>query len=180
MRLIWGSIFGLMVLVAALAADYAVLRAVGSVLTLSTRIGLIGVLPMMNLLAVYLVIMVSNLAHRGEIPLSRLAFLLVGGMAILMVVYTSILAPDLFFDYIDITAVPLQNLMLTQAQQAAIVQGQMLAPIYNLGLGTLDVSQIAILCAAVTPLLLVPALVAGWLARGHRLQLRKGHEPAGD
>ena len=86
-------------------------------------------------------------------------------MAILMVVYTSILAPDLFFDYIDITAVPLQNLMLTQAQQAAIVQGQMLSPIDNLGLGTLDVSQIAILCAAVLRCSWCPRwLRAGWLA----------------
>jgi hypothetical protein len=180
MRLIWTSIIGLMVLIGALAIDIAVFRSVGRVLTLSTRVGLIGVLPMATLLAVYAVVVVSGLVHRGEIPLSRIAFLLVGGMAILMVVYASILAPDLFFDYIDITAVPLQNLTLTQAQQSAIAQGQMLAPIYNLGLGTMNVSLITILCAAVSPLLLVPALFAGWLARGHRLKLCKRDEPKGD
>jgi hypothetical protein len=184
MRPIRISIIGSMVLVAGLAVDLAVLRAIASVSMLPTRIALLGALPMANALAVYLVVVVSGLANRGEVALSGVAFLFVGGTAILLLVSIANLAPLAFYEYIDLTASPLQDLWqrlwLTQAQRDLIARGTMMPPLHTVGTRFVNPIQGLLACAVVTPPLLVPALLAGWATRGHRLRLVKGHEAAGD
>jgi hypothetical protein len=184
MRRIRISIIGLMVLVAGLAVDLAVLRAISSVTMLPTRIALLGALPMANALPAYLVVVVSGLANRGEVALSGAAFLFVGGTAILLLVSIANLAPLSFYDYIDLTASPLQDLWqrlwLTEAQRALIARGTMLPPLHAVGTHVVNPIQVLLACAVVTPPLLVPALLAGWATRGHRLKLVKGREAADD
>jgi hypothetical protein len=179
MRQIRISVVVLMVLAAAVAVDLAVLRTISSVTILSTRIGLFGALPMANVLAVYLVFVLSGLSHRGEIALSRFAFLLVGEVAILLVVYVSILAPRLLFDYIELTAGPLQSLMLTDDEKLAIAQGSRLPPLYSFGIGRTNLVQVFLATAAVTPLLLIPSFAAALATRGDRLKLLKRDEVEG-
>ena len=143
MRLIRISIFCLMALVALGALDLAVLRAIDSTPTLSARVGLLGSLPMANFLAISVMLLAESLIHRGEIPLSRLAFLFVGTAALVVLVYIVVLAPVLFFDYLDLAAGPLKGTVVGRLTAIALV----------------------------TPLMLAPALLAGWLARGYRVKL---------
>jgi hypothetical protein len=184
MRQIRVSITGLMVLVAVVAADFAALRAIASVGIFPTRIVLLGALPMANALAVYLVVVASRLAKHGEVALSGVAFLLVGGTAILLLVSIANLAPLAFYDYIDLTASPLQDLChrlwLTQAQRDLIARGTMMPPLRTVGTRFVHPIQALLAGAVVTPPLLIPALLAGWATRGHRLKLVKGREAAGD
>jgi hypothetical protein len=184
MRRIRISIVGLMVVVAGLAVDLAMLRAISSVETFPTRIALLGALPMANALAVCLVIVASGLANRGEVALSGVTFLFVGGTAILLLVSIANLAPLAFYEYIDLTASPLQDLWqrlwLTQAQRDLIARGTMLPPLHAVGTRVVNPIQALLASAVVTPPLLVPALLAGWATRGHRLKLVKGREAADD
>jgi hypothetical protein len=170
------SVTCLLGVVACLAVDFAVMRALSSVVTPSTRMGLSGTLPMANLLAVYLVLVVSRLMHGGEVPLSRITFLLVGGAGIVVLVYVAALVPYLFFRYIHSTAGPFQSLLLSQAQKTAIAQGRMLAPVHRIGIGLIG---ILMNCVVLNTPLLLPALFAGWATRGYRLKLVKRHEVEG-
>ena len=179
MRGIRISIAGLMTLPVLFAVDLAVMRAVPSVMELSTRIGLVGSLLAANLLAVYLAIVITGLVQRGAISLSSVAFLIVGGTAVLILVHTAVLAPPFFFEYVELTAGPLQDLWLTQAQKTAIAQGHLLPPIYSLGMGRVNLIQVVLASAVLTPPVLVPALLAGWATRGYRLKLLKGPDAEG-
>jgi hypothetical protein len=174
------SIAALMTFVAALALDIAVMRAIPTATNLSTRIGLFGVLPMANALAVFLVIVVLNLITRREIAFSQLAFLFVGGIAVLLVVYIGMLAPVAFLEYIDLTAGPLQDLIVTQEQQAQIAQGLSLSPLHAFGMERVNIVQALLACTSVTPLILVPALLAGMATRGYRLKLLSQRAPVAD
>jgi hypothetical protein len=174
------SIAALMTLVAVLALDFAVMRAIPAATKLSTRIGLFGVLPMANALAVFLVIVVLNLITRREIAFSRLAFLFVGGIAVLLVVYIAMLAPVSFLEYIDLTAGPLQDLIVTQEQQTQIAQGLSLPPLHAFGMERVNFVQALLACTAVTPLILVPALLAGVATRGYHLKLLSQPTPVAD
>jgi hypothetical protein len=156
------SIAGVMGLVALLALDFALIPALRNVPTAGIRIGLFGELPMVHILAVDLAIVVSGLARRGETSLSGVAFLLFGGTATLLLVAILILAPDLFSMYISNTA------------GLVVLPGQPGPAIYLIGMGG-PIKPIEALLAwgAVTPPLLIPALVAGWMTRGSRLKLSK-------
>jgi hypothetical protein len=165
MKLIQMSIVGMLVLVGVMACDIAVLRLIQTVPTLSGRVGRFGVLPMSNLLALFLVLVVVGLVNRGEVALARVAFLFVGGTALVLVVSIAILAPVFFFEYIELTAGPLQELLLTQSQKNDIAAGRMLPPINGSFLGGL------LAWIVVTPLLLFPAIFAAWSSRRYRLKL---------
>ena len=179
MRQIRFAIALVMVLIAALAVDLAVLKSIPAAMNLSTRIGLFGVLPMMNLLAVLLVFVVSSLMDRGEVSFARLAFLFVGGLSSLVVIYLAILEPLLFFDYVELTAGTVQNLLLSPEQRNGVAQGHLSPPLYNFGEGGANPLQALLACASVTPLILVPALLAGWMARGYRMKLLDRQAPSG-
>jgi hypothetical protein len=154
MRRIRISVAGVMALVAVVALDFAVIPALRQAPTDAIRLGVFGALPMANVLAVYLAIVVSGLARRGEVSLSRLAFLFVGGTATLVVLSIAILAPYVFFRYIH---------FVTD------------------GLG-FNMSLLRALLAWATLILtiLVPALLAGWLTRGYDLRVLKGPEAEND
>jgi Kef-type K+ transport system membrane component KefB len=75
-----------MVLVAVPAIDLAVLGALRRVPNQTTQTGIFGVLPMADILVVFLAIVVNSLARRGEVALSGVVFLLFGGTAVLLLV----------------------------------------------------------------------------------------------
>ncbi len=163
---IW--IAGSMALVAFLAIDFAVIPAFQNVETLPPRVGLYGVLPMAYVLAVCLAIVVSRLVHRGEVALSTVAFLLFGGTATLALVAFSNLAPQLFFMYISNTA------------GLWVRPGQQIADVFLFGTGGNRVIQALVIGAAVTPPLLIPALLAGCVTRSYRVKLLKGADAERD
>ena len=143
MRLIRISVLCLIILIVLGALDLAVLRAINAAVTLSARVGLIGSLPMANFLAISVILLAESLIHRGEVKLSRLAFLFVGAAALVVLVYILVLAPELFYEYLEFVSSPSKGTVLGRLTAIALV----------------------------TPLMLVPALLAGWLARGYRVKL---------
>ncbi len=134
---IW--IAGSMALVAFLAIDFAVIPAFQNVETLPPRVGLYGVLPMAYVLTACLVVVVSRLVYRSEVPLSTVAFLLFGGTATLALVAFSNLAPQLFFMYISNTA------------GLWVRPGQQVADVFLFGTGGNRLIQALVIGAAVTP-----------------------------
>jgi hypothetical protein len=92
-----------MVFIAILAIDMAVMRGLGHVLNPTARAGIWGVLPMADLLVVYLAIVVTRLVRRGEVALSGVAFLVFGGAALLLVLGVANLSPTLFWGYLNKT-----------------------------------------------------------------------------
>ena len=156
---------GLVAVIAILfAIDLAVSQSLDRVSTVAARIGFFGALPMAHILAVYLVIVVSGVRRDGEVALSRGTFLLVGGTAILVLIAVVDLAPSLFITYISDTA------------GIWVRPGQNFPAVMRFGLGRIDLIDAVVVCLAVTPLLLVPALIAAWLTRGYRLELLKRPE----
>jgi hypothetical protein len=103
---------------------------------------------------------------RGEVALSSVAFLIFGGTATVVLVAFSDLEPQLFFMYISNTA------------GSWIRPGQQVADVFLFGTGGNRLIQAVVICAAVAPLLLFPALVAAWVTRGRRLKLMKVPEAA--
>src|SRR5580704_7576689 len=85
----------LMIIVAAIAVDLAVLRLLRG---FGIR-ALLGALPMADVLAVLLATTVGRLRRRGEVPLSHVMFLLAGGMTLIFLVYLVQLAPGLVSSY---------------------------------------------------------------------------------
>jgi hypothetical protein len=160
---------GLVAIIAILfAIDLAVSQSLYRVSTLAARTGFFGALPMAHILAVYLVIVVSDVHRSGEVSLSRGTFLLVGGTAILVLIAVVDLAPSLFITYISDTA------------GIRVRPGENFASVMRFGLGRIDLIDALIVCVVVTPLLLIPALIAAWLTRGYRLKLVKVPEPRPD
>jgi hypothetical protein len=162
-----------MVVVAVIGAGLAGVRNLSPAMTSNARIAMLGSLPMACILAVYLVLTVFDLTDRGEVALSRVALLIVGGSAMLLPIYFSILAPWWFNDYLRFTAGFVQSLFLTQSDRTAIAQG--LRPSIPYGL-----VGILLAWATITLTLLVPALLAAWATRGCRLRLVKAGHAAGD
>jgi hypothetical protein len=115
---------------------------------------------MADVLAVCLAIVVSSLVRRGEAPLSQIMFLFAGGAAILLLVSIANLAPKLLFTYLNNTA----GLGMRSSPNVS--------PAFGFGIGRLSL--------ALTTPLLIPALLAGWMARGYRLKLLKGPQAEGD
>ncbi len=145
-----------MVLVAVIAIDFVVIRSFRNVASAAARDGLFSALPMAHVLAAYLVIVVSDLVRRGEVALSRVAFLLSGGTAMLVLVAIVMLAPALFFKYIDIAA----NRWLPSGQNVS-TPGRL----------AIGIIRALLVWGALTAPLLVPALFAGWATRGYRLKV---------
>ena len=131
----------LMIIVAAIAVDLAVLRLLRG---FGIR-ALLGALPMADVLAVLLATTVGRLRRRGEVPLSHVMFLLVGGMTLIFFVYFINLGPDIVYEHVQ-TAV------------------------WRRIDGPLLVNVLLVWLAFSVPML-VPALIVGWATRGYRLKL---------
>lgn len=162
------SIAGLMALVALVAIDFAMIPAFSQVAMLATRIALFGVLPMAHLLVIDLAIVVSSLERRGEVALSRVTFQLFGGTAIVLVLTMADLAPRLFMMYISNTV------------GFWVTPGRQIGDIYRFAMGGISWTQAFLAWGAVTPPLLVPAVLAGWVTRGYRLKLLNPLEAESD
>jgi hypothetical protein len=131
----------LMMIIAVIAADFVALRLLRGTGDTAFR----PAMPVVDVLAVLLATTALRLGRRGEAPLSHVMFLLAGGMALILFVYLDYLRPDLVYGYVRNTAGRLQG-------------GH---PLVHVLLDWLAVS---------VPIL-VPALYAGWAARGYRLKL---------
>jgi Kef-type K+ transport system membrane component KefB len=149
-----------MAFVGLLAIDFATLVALPPARDEAIRIGILGAIPMADVLAICLVIVVSNLVRRGEVSLSRVMFLFFGGTAVLLLVGIANLAPKLLFAYLNNTA----------GYGMRSSPNDIRAFIFGIGSLTL----------ALTSPLLFPALFAGWMTRGYRLKLLKGPPAEGD
>jgi hypothetical protein len=144
--------------------DLEVSRDLESVPTAAARIGVFGALPMAHVLAVYLVIVVSSLKRQGEVALSRFVFVLTGGTAILSFIAVVDLAPQVFTNYVSATALLWER------------SGRSFNSVMRFGIGGIGLTEAVIVCGIVTPLLLLPSLLGGWMTRGYRLKLLKGSE----
>jgi hypothetical protein len=159
MRAFRVSVAGAMLAIALLAIDCAVVGALKWLSDLDLRVAYLAALPMANLSAAGLAFAASRLARRGEVALPLVTFALVGGVAVLAFIATATLAPYFFFEYLD------------------LIVGFYRGP---------RMSWIAVLLGygAMTPPLLIPPLLGGWLTRGYRLRLVRGPEgnatPASD
>ncbi|MFO0892118.1 MAG: hypothetical protein U0790_23645, partial [Isosphaeraceae bacterium] len=97
MRRVQLSVIGLMAVVGLAALDLSVFRALPSVQTLSERLCVIALLPVVNLLAVCLAMAIGSLVQRGEVRLSLLVFLLVGGAMSFGVLAVTVLSQGTFY-----------------------------------------------------------------------------------
>jgi hypothetical protein len=131
-----------MMIVAVISLDFAVLQLIGQ--PAGDRV-LFGAMPMADVLAVLLAITAGRLQRRGQAPLSHVMFLLVGGMALIFLVYLVYLRPDLAYEYLRITA--------------------------GRWRGENRLVDVLLLWLAVTLPILVPALFVSWITRGYRLKL---------
>jgi hypothetical protein len=158
---------GLMGLVALFAVDFTVVTGITRVGIPLTRIGLFGALPMVHGLAFYLVLLGARLRRQGEIGLPSGVFLLVGGVGVLVLGLISSVAPQVLHLYVDNTA------------GLWIRPGQTVANIYLFGTNGIDPLLVLLVSATITPLLVIPALLAGRAARGYRLRLEKSDDRGG-
>jgi hypothetical protein len=167
------TVAGLMTIVAVIAVDLTILSLRRGAPTVPLPGVIFGAILMTNVLAAYLATTIGCLRRRGEVRLSRVMFLLFGGMALVMVIYVVHLAPLLVVNYLNNTA------GLWERQQGP---GNAVAVFGVVGSRLVEV---VLLLAAVTMPILVPALAAAWAARGYRLSLVKGtdapgQKPSGD
>jgi hypothetical protein len=136
------TVSGLMIIIAVIAVDLAVLPFLpGS----GNRALFRAIMPMADVLAVFLATTVGRLRSRGEAPLSHVMFLLAGGMALTFLVYLVQLRPDLVYEY----------LLYTTKRPG----------------GGNRLVEVLLVWLAVSMPILVPALLAGWATRGYRLKL---------
>jgi hypothetical protein len=156
-----------MALVALFAVDFAVVPGITSVPEPVTRIGLFGALPMVHGLAFYLVLLWGRLRRQGEIGLPSGVFLVVGGALVIVLGLIVGVAPQLLNFYVDNTA------------GLWIRPGQSFSDIYHFGIEGIDPLLALLVFATITPLLVIPALVAGQLARGYRLRPEKSDDRGG-
>ena len=82
-------------------------------------------------------------------------------MAALLLVHIAILAPQLLYQSVDLI-------------------GSALPALLGFGLGRVNLIQALLVSVILTPLLLFPALLAGWATRGYRLKLMKSDGSLGD
>jgi hypothetical protein len=94
-------------------------------------------------------------------------FLLVGGVGVLVVGLIAIVAPQVLDLYVDITA------------GLWIRPGQNVSAIYLFGVDGIDPLLAPVVFATITPLLVIPALLAARAARGYRLRLEKADDRRG-
>ncbi len=158
---------GLMGLVALFAVDCAVVPGITRVGIPLTRIGLFGALPMVHGLAFYLVLLWAQLRRQGEIGLPGGVFLLVGGVGVFVLGLVASAAPQVLHLYVDNTA------------GLWIRPGQTVANIYLFGTNGIDPLLALLVFATITPLLVIPALLAGRAARGYCLRLEKSNDRGG-
>jgi hypothetical protein len=158
---------GLMGLAALLAMDFVFVPGMTRVHNPLTRIGLFGALPMVHGLAFYLVLLGARLRRHGEIGLPGAVFLLVGGVGVLVLGLIASVAPQVLDLYVDNTA------------GLWIWPGQTVANIYHFGLNGIDPLLALLVIATITPLLVIPALLAGRAARGYRLRIEKSDDRGG-
>jgi hypothetical protein len=154
-------------LVALFAVDFAMVPGITGIPNGLTRIGLFGALPMVHGLVIYLVVLGARLRRLGEIRLSSGVFLLVGGIAVFALGLVVSVAPQIFNFYVDCTA------------GIWVRPGQNVADIYRFGMGHIDPLLALLVCVTVTPLLVIPALLAARTAREYRLRLVKASDPPG-
>jgi hypothetical protein len=154
-----------MTMVVLFAVDFALVPGITRVPHGPTRIGLFGALPMVHGLVIYMVVLIARLKREGEIELSSGVFLLVGGIAVLVLALVVSIAPWLLHVYVDYTA------------GLWIRPGQNVADIYRFGMGEIDPLLALLVCVTVTPLLVLPAFLAARAAGGYRLRLAKGNVP---
>jgi hypothetical protein len=155
-----------MIIVGAIAVDFAVIRMIGRARHLAERAGFFGILPMMTLLAFCVAIVVSGLRRRGEIALSLFTFVVVGGTSILLYLITALLAPGVYFEYLSITG----GLFARTPQNVPVV--------YSFGMGALRVVEALVVWATSIAPTLIPALLGAWMTRGYRLKLQQRPEAA--
>ncbi len=159
---------GLMGLVALFAVDFAVVPGITRVPNSLTRIGLFGALPMVHGLAFYLVLLGARLRRQGEIGLPSGVFLVVGGALVLVLGLIAGVAPQVLNFYVDNMA------------GLWIRPGQTVADIYLFGMNRMiDPLRALLVFATITPLLVIPALLAGRAARGYWLRLEKPDDRGG-
>ncbi len=158
---------GLMGLVALFAVDFVVVPGMTRVPNPLTRIGLFGALPMVHGLAFYLVLLGARLRRQGEIGLPSGVFLLVGGVGVLVLGLIASVAPQVLYLYVDNMA------------GLWIRPGQTVGDIYLFGTNGIDPLLALLVFATITPLLVIPALLAGRAARGYRLRLEKSDDRGG-
>ncbi len=157
----------LMALVALFALDFFVVPGITRVANPMTRIGLFGAMPMVHGLAFYFVLLGARLRRRGEIGLPSGVFLLVGGVGVLVLGLIASVAPQVLNLYVDNTA------------GLWIRPGQTVADIYLFGMNGIDPLLALLVFAAMTPLLVIPALLACRAARGYCLRLEKSYDCGG-
>jgi hypothetical protein len=173
MRKIRFSITCMMILFGIVAVDFAVLRAISSVRTQSAQDALRWSLPLATILAVYLMIVVSRLRNRGEVAVSQIVFLFVGGSELLILIYVAYLAPYFFYMWVEPAPGLLPRLYVSYVEKTAIAQG----PLSRVVVGLIS----AFLHFAIsTILLLLPAMLAGWATRNDRLRILKAQRAEGD
>src|SRR5262245_61513805 len=158
---------GLMGLVALFAVDFVVVPGITRVANPLTRIGLFGALPMVHGLAFYLVLLWARLRRQGEIGLPSGVFLLVGGVGVFVLGLIAGDAPQVLNLYVDNTAG-----LWTRP-------GQTVSDIYRFGIDGIDPLLALLVFATITPLLVIPALLASRAARGYRLRLEKSDDRGG-
>jgi hypothetical protein len=156
-----------MALVALFAVDFAVVPGITSIPHSLTRIGLFGALPMVHGLAFYLVLLWARLRRQGEIGLPSGVFLVVGGVGVFVLGLIAGVAPQVLNLYVDNTAG-----LWTRP-------GQTVSDIYRFGIDGIDPLLALLVFATITPLLVIPALLAGHAARGYRLKLEKSNDRGG-
>jgi len=154
-------------LVALFAVDFVVVPGITRVGIPLTRIGLFGALPMVHGLAFYLVLLGARLRRQGEIGLPSGVFLLVGGALVLVLGVIASVALQAIYLYVDNTA------------GLWIRPGQTVGNIYLFGTNGIDPLLALLVFATITPLLVIPALLAGRAARGYRLRLEKSDDGGG-
>jgi hypothetical protein len=158
-------VVGLVTLAVAVAIDVKVAPIIQHVSLLSIRIGFIGALPVANVLVVSLAVLVTNLARRGEVTLSRFTFLLAGGTILFLHIVLVELAPNLFRTYVDNTL------------GFWVRPGNNIPEVFLVGPNDLRWAPCLLAFVAVGPAILAPALLAGRAARGWQLEL--GRAPVG-
>ena len=156
---------GLMGLVALFAVDFAVVPGITRVSNPLTRIGLFGALPMVHVLAFYLVLLGARLRRQGEIGLSNGVFLLVGGVGLLVFGLIASAAPQLLYLYVD--------------DIAGLWTRPVVADFYLFGVNGIDPPLALLVFATTTLLLVLPTLPAGRAARGYCLRLEKSDDRGG-
>jgi hypothetical protein len=158
---------GLMGLVALVAVGFMVVRGITGVPHPLTRIGLFGALPMVHVLAFYLVVLGTRLRRQGEIGLSSGVFVIVGGVGVFILGLIAGDAPQVLNLYVDNTAG-----LWTRP-------GHTVASIYLFGMNGIDPLLALVVFATITPLLVIPSVVAGRAALGYGLRLEKSDDQGG-